>query len=74
MGSAVVPGKASAASSSAISAETPNRIFLGTRLGEMPKAETPKLRNSIVIVDGKGKLLDAWVQHDHLFEGGRGPH
>jgi peptidylamidoglycolate lyase len=74
MGSALVPGKASAGSSSAVFAETPNRIFLGNRLGEMPKADTPKLRNSIVIVDGNGKLLDAWVQYDHLFQGGRGPH
>ena len=72
--SAFMPGKASAASNSAVFAETPNRIFLGNRLGEMPTAETPKLRNCIAIVDGNGRLLESWTQYDHLFQGGRGPH
>src|SRR5262245_32598405 len=35
---------------------------------------TPELRNCIVIVDGEGKLVEAWTQWDRLFQGGRGPH
>jgi hypothetical protein len=34
----------------------------------------PEFRNCIVIVDGKGKMIESWTQWDHLFEGGRGPH
>ena len=30
--------------------------------------------NCIVVVDGDGKLIEAWNQWDHLFEWGRGPH
>jgi DNA-binding beta-propeller fold protein YncE len=34
----------------------------------------PRLQNCILIVDGAGKLVESWTQHDHLFQGGRGPH
>jgi sugar lactone lactonase YvrE len=34
----------------------------------------PEMRNCIVVVDGSGKLIEAWTQWDHLFEGGGGPH
>src|SRR5438445_9156411 len=34
---------------------------------------TPEIRNCIVIVDGDGKLSEAWTQWDHLFQGGHGP-
>ncbi len=30
--------------------------------------------NCIVVVDGNGKLIEAWNQWDKLFEWGRGPH
>jgi NHL repeat len=36
-----------------------------------PKAE---MRNCIVVVDGSGRLIEAWNQWDSLFEGGGGPH
>ena len=34
----------------------------------------PEMRNCIVVVDGSGKLIDAWTQWDKLFDGGGGPH
>ena len=34
----------------------------------------PEMRNCIVVVDGRGKLIEAWTQWDKLFEGGGGPH
>ena len=34
----------------------------------------PEMRNCIVVVDGSGKLIEAWTQWDKLFEGGGGPH
>jgi hypothetical protein len=34
----------------------------------------PEMRNVIVVVNKEGKLIEAWNQWDHLFEGGRGPH
>ncbi len=34
----------------------------------------PRLEHCILVVDGHGKLLESWTQHDHLFQGGRGPH
>ena len=34
----------------------------------------PELRNCIIVVDSNGKLVESWTQHDHLFQGGRGPH
>ena len=44
-------------------------------LGQGPATQTkPEFRNCIVIVDANGKVLESWTQHDHLFEGGRGPH
>src|SRR5438067_12938749 len=39
---------------------------LGQRATE-PKAE---MRNCIVVVDGSGKLVEAWAQWDKLFDGG----
>jgi len=69
-------------------AETPDRIFLLQR-GELPVPKAPapgypdmtpatsgkpRLENCILIVDGQGRLLETWTQHDHLFQGGRGPH
>ena len=43
-------------------------------LGTRANAQQPELRNCIVIVDANGKMIEAWTQWDHLFEGGRGPH
>ena len=43
-------------------------------LGEQATRPKPELRNCIVIVDAGGKVLESWTQHDHLFQGGRGPH
>jgi peptidylamidoglycolate lyase len=34
----------------------------------------PEMRNCIVVVDGSGKMIEAWTQWDKLFEGGGGPH
>ena len=34
----------------------------------------PDMRNCIVIVDGRGALVESWTQWDKLFEGGGGPH
>lgn len=42
----------------------------GQRATDVP-AET---RNSIVVVDRAGKLVEAWIQWDKLFEGGGSPH
>ena len=36
--------------------------------------EVPVFRNTILIVDRQGNLIDSWKQWDYLFEGGRGPH
>ncbi|MGH9787049.1 MAG: peptidyl-alpha-hydroxyglycine alpha-amidating lyase family protein [Terriglobia bacterium] len=43
-------------------------------LGQAATQGRPELRNNIIIVDANGKLLESWTQHDHLFQGGRGPH
>ena len=43
-------------------------------LGQAATQAKPELRNCIVIVDANGKVLESWTQHDHLFQGGRGPH
>jgi hypothetical protein len=43
-------------------------------LGQQATQGMPELRNCIVIVDGNGKMIESWTQHDHLFAGGRGPH
>jgi hypothetical protein len=43
-------------------------------LGE--RATTPKaeMRNCLLVVDGTGKVIEAWTQWDKLFEGSGGPH
>jgi len=43
-------------------------------LEQRANAPTAELRNCIVIIDGTGKMIESWTQHDHLFAGGRGPH
>src|SRR3990170_3206251 len=43
-------------------------------LGQQATQAKAELRNCIVIVDATGKVLESWTQHDHLFQGGRGPH
>jgi len=43
----------------------------------MPVAATgrvPRMQNCILVFDRAGNLLESWTEHDHLFEGGRGPH
>jgi hypothetical protein len=42
-------------------------------LGERATTPRAEMRNCIVVVDGSGKLVEAWTQWDSLFEGG-GPH
>lgn len=37
-------------------------------------AQLPEIRNSIMIVDAAGNLIESWTQWDHLFADGRGPH
>jgi len=44
---------------------------LGQRATLAPPAE---MRNCLLVVDANGRLIESWTQHDHLFEGGRGPH
>jgi len=34
----------------------------------------PEFRNTILVVDRQGNLIESWKQWDSLFEGGRGPH
>ncbi|MBI4887494.1 MAG: hypothetical protein HY824_10400 [Acidobacteria bacterium] len=36
--------------------------------------EVPVFRNTILIVNRQGDLVESWKQWDSLFEGGRGPH
>ena len=36
--------------------------------------EVPVFRNTILIIDRQGNLIESWKQWDSLFEGGRGPH
>jgi sugar lactone lactonase YvrE len=43
-------------------------------LGTPATDGTPRLQNCLIIVDRHGKLIESWTQHDHLFQGGRGPH
>src|SRR4051794_23977181 len=56
--------------------ETLPRGFNGIwgSLGE--RATTPKaeMRNCLLVVDGSGKVIEAWTQWDKLFEGSGGPH
>jgi sugar lactone lactonase YvrE len=69
-------------------AETPDRVFLLQR-GELPvppkpfegypmaspaTSGQPRLQNCILIANREGKIVETWTQHDHLFQGGRGPH
>ena len=42
--------------------------------GQPANQAKPELRSNIVIVDGNGKMIESWTQHDHLFQGGRGAH
>ena len=42
--------------------------------GQAATQGRPELRNNIIIVDANGKMIESWTQHDHLFQGGRGPH
>ncbi|MEZ5286752.1 MAG: 6-bladed beta-propeller [Vicinamibacterales bacterium] len=55
--------------------ETLPRGFNGIwgSLGQRATEPTAVVRNCIVVVDGDGRLLQAWTQWDHLFEGS-GPH
>jgi hypothetical protein len=43
-------------------------------LGERATVPKPEMRNCLVVVDGSGKVIEAWTQWDKLFEGGGGPH
>jgi hypothetical protein len=43
-------------------------------LGQRATEPKPEMRNCIVVVDGSGKIVEAWTQWDKLFEGGGGPH
>jgi peptidylamidoglycolate lyase len=36
--------------------------------------EVPVFRNTILVIDRQGNLIESWKQWDSLFEGGRGPH
>jgi DNA-binding beta-propeller fold protein YncE len=51
-----------------------NALFQSPRMPIPATSREPRLTNCILIVDGQGKLIESWTQHDHLFEGGRGPH
>ena len=42
--------------------------------GQAATQGKPELRNNIIVVDANGKQIESWTQHDHLFQGGRGPH
>jgi NHL repeat len=56
--------------------ETLGRGYNGTwgSLGKRATEPTPEMRNCIVVVDGSGRLVEAWTQWDSLFAGGGGPH
>ena len=64
-------------STAGIFAETPDKIFILQR-GELPalppgtsqRAATtaePRWEHCVLVVDGNGKLIDTWTQHDELF-------
>jgi hypothetical protein len=36
--------------------------------------QVPVFRNTILVINRQGDLIESWTQWDHLFEGGRGPH
>lgn len=44
--------------------------------GVQPNAniQLPEMRNAVMVVDGRGRLIESWTQWDHLFADGRGPH
>lgn len=44
--------------------------------GTQPNAniQLPEMRNTILVVDAEGALVESWTQWDHLFAEGRGPH
>ena len=42
--------------------------------GQRATLATPELRNCILVLNGAGKVVEAWTQWDRLFQGGRGPH
>jgi hypothetical protein len=54
--------------------DTLPRGFNGTwgSLGERATVPKPEMRNTIVVVDGSGKLIESWTQWDKLCEGGGG--
>ena len=54
--------------------ETLPRGFNGIwgSLNQRATEPKPEMRNCIVVVDGSGKLIEAWTQWDKLFEGGGG--
>jgi sugar lactone lactonase YvrE len=56
--------------------ETPGRGFNGIwgSTGERATVPKPELRNCLLVVNADGKVIEAWTQWDHLFEGGTGPH
>ncbi len=56
--------------------DKPPATFTGAwgSLEQRATIPTPELRNCLLVVDGSGKLIESWTQHDHLFAGGRGPH
>src|SRR5262245_38662346 len=43
-------------------------------LGERATVPKAEMRNCILVVDGSGKVIEAWNQWDALFEGSSGPH
>jgi len=42
-------------------------------LGERATVPKPEMRNTIVVVNGSGKVIESWTQWDKLYEGGGGP-
>jgi hypothetical protein len=42
--------------------------------GRQATTGKPRWEHCLLVVDGKGKLVEAWTQWDELFSGGRGPH
>lgn len=63
-------------STGGIFAETPDKIFIFQR-GELPvdpaRTESatrgePRWEHVLIVVDGDGKLIDNWKQHEHLFK------
>ena len=58
----------------ASAANRPNSPVSGTVSIEAATLATPELRNCILVLDGDGRVTEAWTQWDKLFQGGRGPH